>query len=282
MEGAETSGRGGVCRCYLVGLLVVLLGASAVLTGCAKSTPPQPARPRGVYHQVQRGQTLWGIARAYKVDVQTIARANHLPSKNLLEVGQQLYIPGASQPLTVASRCPCGNNTEESAGRSPPASSPASPRPVFPLSESPGRFKRTMPATEETRFAWPIEGMLSRGFEQNGQQRHDGIDILAPKDTPIRAAADGEVLFSDWGPGGYGRLVILRHSNDMVSLYAHNERNLVQAGQTVRQGDQIATVGKTGRATAHHVHFEIRQKTVPVSPLKHLPPARQMVRLEPR
>jgi murein DD-endopeptidase MepM/ murein hydrolase activator NlpD len=123
--------------------------------------------------------------------------------------------------------------------------------------------------------------MVSRGFEQDGQYRHDGIDILAPKDTPIRAAAAGEVLFSDWGPGGYGRIVILRHSNGLITLYAHNERNLVQVGQSVRQRDQIATVGKTGRATAYHVHFEIRQKAVPISPLKYLPPVRQMVRLEP-
>jgi murein DD-endopeptidase MepM/ murein hydrolase activator NlpD len=124
--------------------------------------------------------------------------------------------------------------------------------------------------------------MVSRGFEQSAQHRHDGIDILAAKDSPIRAAADGEVLFSDWGPGGYGRMVILRHQNGLVTLYAHNERNLVQVGQKVRQGESIATVGKTGRATAYHVHFEIRQKTVPVSPLKYLPPARQMVRLETR
>jgi murein DD-endopeptidase MepM/ murein hydrolase activator NlpD len=123
---------------------------------------------------------------------------------------------------------------------------------------------------------------VSRRFEQEGLRRHDGIDIPAAKDTPIRAAADGVVLFSDWGPGGYGRIVIIRHDQDMVTLYAHNERNLVQVGQTVRQGEQIATVGKTGRATAYHVHFEIRHKTTPVSPLQYLRSPRQLVQLGAR
>jgi murein DD-endopeptidase MepM/ murein hydrolase activator NlpD len=250
----------------------------ALLPGCARHVPQEQVGQPRVYHQVQRGQTLWGIAQTYGVDVQTLVRANRLSDADALQVGQRLYVPGATQPRTVASRCPCGPVADEAGKRaspSPSVSRPAFRSPEFTLSQEPA-------AGAEVYFAWPIEGMISRGFEQNGQHRHDGIDILAPKDTPIRAAAEGEVLFSDWGPGGYGRMVILRHSNGLVTLYAHNERNLVQVGQIVRQGDQIATVGKTGRATTYHIHFEIRQKTVPVSPLKYLPPVRQMVRLESR
>jgi murein DD-endopeptidase MepM/ murein hydrolase activator NlpD len=231
---------------------------------------------RGMYHQVQRGQTLWRIARAYAIDVKTLAYVNRLSLTDPLQIGQRLYIPGATQVRVVASRCPCDSAAEEPAERRSHTPS----RPIFPLSESSSHQERI--SYEGIRFVWPMEGAVSRGFEQDGQRRHDGIDILAPKDTPIRAAADGEVIFSDWGPGGYGRIVILRHSNGMVTLYAHNESNLVQIGQRVRQGDRIATVGKTGRATAYHVHFEIRQKTLPVSPLKYLPPERQMVRLESR
>jgi murein DD-endopeptidase MepM/ murein hydrolase activator NlpD len=120
--------------------------------------------------------------------------------------------------------------------------------------------------------------VITRDFTQEDKRRHDGIDIAAPKDTTIRAAADGKVLYSDWGPGGYGRIVILQHDGDMVTIYAHNQRNLVRVGEYVRQGHHIATVGKSGRATSYHLHFEIRRKTVPVSPLPFLPDDRQIAR----
>ena len=125
---------------------------------------------------------------------------------------------------------------------------------------------------------WPLQGVITRKFVQESKKRHDGIDIAAPLDTPIRAAADGKVIYSDWGPGGYGRIVMLQHRGDVVTIYAHNQRNLVRVGDIVRQGEYIATVGKTGRATAHHLHFEIRRKMVPVSPLLFLPDDRQIAR----
>jgi murein DD-endopeptidase MepM/ murein hydrolase activator NlpD len=86
------------------------------------------------------------------------------------------------------------------------------------------------------------------------------------------------VIYSDWGPGGYGRIVILQHRGDVVTVYAHNQHNLVRVGDLVRQGEYIATVGKTGRATAYHLHFEIRRRTVPVSPFLFLPDDRQIAR----
>jgi murein DD-endopeptidase MepM/ murein hydrolase activator NlpD len=127
---------------------------------------------------------------------------------------------------------------------------------------------------------WPLQGVITRKFVQESQDRHDGIDIAAPLDTPIRAAADGKVIYSDWGPGGYGRIVILQHRGDVVTVYAHNQRNLVRLEDFVRQGEYIATVGKTGRATAPHLHFEIRRKMVPVSPFLFLPDTRQIARAE--
>ena len=100
---------------------------------------------------------------------------------------------------------------------------------------------------------------------------HQGIDIGGPAGTPIRAAEDGIVIFSDRGPGGYGVMVIVRHANGFHSIYAHNEKNLVKKGQKVRQGEAIALVGRTGRASGPHLHFEIRNRTVPKDPLFYLP-----------
>jgi murein DD-endopeptidase MepM/ murein hydrolase activator NlpD len=120
-------------------------------------------------------------------------------------------------------------------------------------------------------LSWPILGTVTQRFSRNGPQRHDGIDIAAPKGAIIRAAADGKVIFSDWGPGGYGRLVIVEHTAHIVTVYAHNERNLVQRNQRVKQGQAIATVGRSGRATDYHVHFEVRFKAVPKPPFPLLP-----------
>ena len=76
--------------------------------------------------------------------------------------------------------------------------------------------------------------------------------------------------------------MILRHATGLVTVYAHNHRNLVRAGQHVRQGDRIATVGRSGRATGFHLHFEVRRKTVPVSPLIYLSSNRHVARLKRR
>lgn len=226
-----------------------------------KTTPP------GVYHEVKPGQTLWSIARAYRVEVDFLARANNLASTTTVHTGQKLYIPGAAQLREANSRCPCG-----------PESTPIPTKPVMPFLRTPERSPVTRLAIppssfsnhEPLSFVWPVQGDVSRGFEQEATRRHDGIDIAARQGTPIRAAAEGEVIFSGWGPGGYGRTVILQHQAELVTIYAHNHENLVQVGQRIRQGESIATVGQTGRATGNHLHFEVRYKAVPISPYKFL------------
>jgi lipoprotein NlpD len=100
---------------------------------------------------------------------------------------------------------------------------------------------------------------------------HDGIDIGAKEGTPIRAAAAGEVVYSDQRLSGYGKLIIIRHSSDMFTAYAHNQRNLVRKGGRVKAGAVIARVGRTGRASGPHLHFEVRRGSTPVDPLAYLP-----------
>ena len=114
---------------------------------------------------------------------------------------------------------------------------------------------------------WPLrEGYLGRGIKRKGR-RHDGVDMSAPRGTPIYAVLDGIVeVVSNNGPGfrGYGRVI--------VSLYSHNSANYVKVGQRVKQGDKIAAVGRTGRATGNHLHFELRNaKGTPLDPMKYLP-----------
>lgn len=243
-----------------------MLMAGLLLAGCGGAGRSVSHRAsKGIYHQVKAGQTLWSIARTYRVDVKTLARANRLSNRDILRVGQRLRIPGARRQRRVASRCPCGpkksaaaKSSKKKPSRAASKGSPAAKRPVA-----------------SVPLIWPIRGTITRKFIQSGRQRHDGIDIAAPKGTPIRAAADGKVIFSDWGPGGYGRLVIVQHSADVVTVYAHNERNLVKSNQQVRRGQAIATVGRSGRATGYHLHFEVRRKTVPQPPFTFLPQRRE-------
>ncbi|MGQ4807070.1 Murein hydrolase activator NlpD [Candidatus Entotheonellaceae bacterium PAL068K] len=272
MESAETcrgrSGRFSHLRSGFAWFVCIALCA-----GCYGGLVPKPAVPRKVYHRVECGQTLWSIARTYGVDLHTLARVNKLFNTDVLQIGQNLYIPGASQWLQVVSRCPCGPSTSP---REPKRSArvPAS-RPDQPASAASRKA-----AVQHASFIWPIRGTITRDFIQEGQRRHDGIDIAAPKGTPIRAAEKGQVIYSDWGPGGYGRIVIVRHRANLVTIYAHNHRNLVRVGQFVRQGDHLATVGKSGRASGYHLHFEMRRKTVPVSPFKYLSRTQQVARLK--
>ncbi len=100
---------------------------------------------------------------------------------------------------------------------------------------------------------------------------HDGIDIGAKPGSPVVAAADGTVVYADNRLAGYGNLIIVRHRDNLFTAYAHNRRNLVHQGDKVRSGQKIALVGRTGRATGPHLHFEVRRGTTPVDPLLYLP-----------
>ncbi len=95
---------------------------------------------------------------------------------------------------------------------------------------------------------------------------HDGIDFTAPKGTPIQATGDGKIITAKRSPS-YGRYVVIRHNDEYETLYAHMDKILVKKGQTVKRGEQIGTVGNTGRSTAPHLHYEVRQKGRAVNPI---------------
>ena len=119
-------------------------------------------------------------------------------------------------------------------------------------------------------YCWPVIGRISRPFDV--PTNHRGIDICACEGTPVIAARGGKVLYSDNKLSNYGNVVIIDHGGGVATVYAHNRRNLVKAGQTVTRGQCIAEVGQTGNATTPHVHFEIRQNPEhPTNPRPLLP-----------
>jgi len=202
---------------------------------------------RQTYHRVQRGETLYRISKSYGTTVDAIASANQIANPERIEVGQRLVIPDATAAPTRA---------------------PARRRAVSPEQE-----RRDQAALA---LSWPIDGgVVTSGFGQRKGTQHDGIDVSAPPGTPVLAAQDGEVIFSDV-LRGYGNLVIVRHSNGFSTVYAHNQVNLVRQGQRVRRGDTIARVGSTGHTSGANLHFEVRRDNVARNPASFLPPSQQV------
>jgi len=122
---------------------------------------------------------------------------------------------------------------------------------------------------------WPVEGRLMGPFGQrtdpfSGEGAfHKGVDISAPTGTPVSATADGIVIFAEF-ESGYGRLVVVDHGGGMSTYYAHLSHSFVRAGQEVRRGDLVGSVGTTGRVTAPHLHYEVRMSGTPINPYQYM------------
>jgi murein DD-endopeptidase MepM/ murein hydrolase activator NlpD len=174
------------------------------------------------YHIVKKGETLYGISKAYGLSLEEIVEINGIKDPSQVSVGQMVIIPGRTASGLI----------------------------------------------------WPVKGKVSSPFGRRGLRGfHPGIDITAPKGTPIRAVADGLVVESGRkldGYSGYGKIIVIQHGNGMKTLYAHNKKNLVKPGRCVKAGDIIGEVGTSGNATGSHLHFEIRKNGRPVNPLKYL------------
>jgi len=178
------------------------------------------------------------------------------------------------------------------ASPAPPKSAPVLPPPVQNVSALRRKGieiaqtynkRRFSPGSQATvpnapRFAWPAEGSISSTFNvrSTGTRLHLGIDVAAKRGTPIRAAYSGRVLYSDHAYlPSMGNMVLIEHSGGWITLYAHNDRNLVKEGDFVETGQAIAQVGMTGNATGPHLHFEVRKDAdTPVNPLEYLPERR--------
>ncbi len=124
-------------------------------------------------------------------------------------------------------------------------------------------------------FIWPLkQGQITSLYGSRRRDFHEGIDIRANRGTPIHAAKDGRVIYAARKIRGYGNMIVLRHRDGTSTVYAHNKINLVRRGQLVQQGQQIAEVGATGKATGPHLHFEIRKGEMAQDPLLYLPQVR--------
>lgn len=231
--------------------------------------------PRPRIHVVERGDTLYAIARRYGVDVNALARVNHLRPPYLIQVNERLIIPEKErEPEIRTAALPSPKPAEPSKDTARTSKTAAAGKVVDVAAKKPP-VRAVQPPQPPARaggsFQWPLEGkVISRfGPKRNGT-RNDGINIAAPRGTPVRAAENGVVVYAGNELQGFGNLLLIKHDGGWMTAYAHNERLVVKRGATVRRGQVVARVGSSGNVTRPQLHFELRKGTKAVIPLKHL------------
>jgi murein DD-endopeptidase MepM/ murein hydrolase activator NlpD len=215
--------------------------------GCASSGAGRPMHPDhlpGLWHVVAAGETVGSIAQQAGIPLEDLLEINGLKRGEVLVPGRTLFILGKPEVQTAA-----------------PEEAPA------PVVSGP-----PAPAKPNAPLRWPLAApRLTSAFGTRWGKNHEGIDMVAPVGTPVFAAASGDVIYSGDQVRGYGNMIVLKHGSDLVTVYAHNSLLLVHTGDRVAVGQEIGRVGDTGRATAPHLHFEVRRGEVPQDPMPFLP-----------
>jgi lipoprotein NlpD len=243
-------------------LMTVLLGACVTTSGSSTGFSPRSHREVDlvesgeVRHRVEKGQTLYRIARTYKLSVDALMQANRIDDPRELKSGEELVIPGAHMPSAQVVD----------------ADSPEPAPPARTVSVPERRQSQAVKVgTTNGPLSWPLRGVLYARFGRKGKEPHDGIDLAGPAGAPVKTAAPGTTLYAG-EQKGYGLIVIVEHGDGLVTLYAHNRDVRVKTGQKVREGQVVATVGDSGKTSGPHLHFEVRRDGVPIDPLSVLGP----------
>lgn len=256
--------------------------------------------PRGNWHTVARGETLYGLAQQFGTEIDDLVRLNKLRRPYNLAVGQRLAFPAstggilapppantptvpARQIVTIPVAPPPTAATTTTPTTSTAAIPTPRPRPVE-LARAgspqprlrpniPARIKGPLLAIGEPppraggSFAWPVKGKLLTKFGPlDGGRRNEGVNIGAPRGTPVQAAENGVVAYAGNEIRGFGNLILVKHTGGVITAYAHAEALLVRRGDVVKKGQVIARVGTSGGVSAPQLHFEIRQGAVAVDP----------------
>ena len=227
-------------------------------TALATDTPSRRIAAQDQLYVVRNGDTLYSISRATGVQVGSIASANNLRAPYSLTVGSQLLIPQAPVGSLPVASAPQTKATQT-------ASAPAANVGEIAKSVS---YNPPADTSNKSMFSWPVRGaVVSEYGSGNLGRRNDGVNIAAPVGTPVRAAADGQVVYRGSELEGFGNLLLVKHQDGFVTAYAHNDAMLVKKGDQVRKGQMIAKVGATGAVTTPQLHFEIRQELQTIDPV---------------
>ena len=261
--------------CLLVSALLAACTSTTVVRTPARGKPQAtrqmpPPKP-GSTALVRKGDTLYRIATTHGVSPLDLATWNRIPPPYIIYPGRRLRLtppdarrtdsPRRNNPPPVA-----GTPAKPPATRPPTGTPPSTTPPVATPNKPPAQ-----PPQANAAFAWrwPADGTIVGRFAA-GDPTRQGIDIADKSGAPVRAAADGVVVYSGAGLVGYGELIIVKHDEQWLSAYGHNRARLVNEGQRVKAGDQIAEMGRSG-ASRDMLHFEIRYNGKPQDPLLALP-----------
>ena len=231
-------------------------GAAAV----AKSVTPAPAAAAsgtsGGFQSVANEPGVAATTAGHSVAAAATPMQTTPPSHTAAPVPASVPAPASTAALVVpVAGSPATAHTAAAAATPPPA-------PVPPVAAGATR------ANGGVTWRWPADGTLGKRFQSG--DAIPGIEIFGKSGDPIRAAADGVVVYSGNGLVGYGELVIIKHNDSFLSAYGHNSKRLVKEGQRVSAGQQIAEMGSTG-ASRDELQFQIRRDGNPVDPLGYLP-----------
>ncbi|WP_409361785.1 peptidoglycan DD-metalloendopeptidase family protein [Bartonella heixiaziensis] len=255
---------------------------------------------------VQSGDTLFSIARQTGISVEALKFANNI-SNSSIYIGQVLIIPSKHTVATSNTRNDNrGSSTTESLYQpqvtssikhkesAPIYKSPVETVPSVKINKSSMRdsSKQMMPLSHETnvsdtvtnvdnvvtpqatgisKMRWPVRGrVLSQYGQKKGTAINRGIVIAVPEGSSVKAAENGVVIYASDGLKELGNVVMIRHENDVITIYGYNSKLFVHKGQRIRRGDEIAKSGVSGEVKTPRVYFEIRKNSVPVDPVEYL------------
>lgn len=232
--------------------IAVCLALGLLLAGCSGKNSynrDYDKLPKGSYsgktYTVKRGDTLYYIAWITDNEVSDLARINKIRPPYSLAVGQK---------LRVTSSATASSTGRKSAGRS----------------SGTVLAKSTPPPGAARCWRWPTRGKILVKFS-NSDGGNKGIDIAGSRGQAVYASATGKVVYVGNQLRGYGNLIMIKHGEDFITAYAHNDSTLVRNGQQVKAGQKIATMGSSGTDSVR-LHFQIRYRATALDPLRYLPP----------
>lgn len=233
--------------CLVLGLL--LAGCSSNKAGTSKASAGSFS---GSVYTVKRGDTLYRISRMSGSSVGELARLNGISAPYTLEIGQKIRVKRSA-----------GSSSAKKKSTVVKTSKPRS-------SSGTGVAKVAPPPVGSKCWRWPTTGKIIEPFSTS-EGGNKGIDIAGSRGQPIYASAAGTVVYVGNQLRGYGNLVMIKHSEEYITAYAHNDTTLVNNGQKVSAGQKIATMGSTGSNTVN-LHFQIRYRATAIDPQRYLPP----------
>ncbi len=286
-QGAQTGTGSGASAASGVPVAAVPASDGAVQVGANEGTPLKKSPP--LVYRVKRGDTLARIAQHHHCSVRQLQAWNGLKGSSRLKLGQVLHVASPDTVRAVnAANAAAAKAAAASAQAAPlvarpsPSAAPdtaataATAAPAAPQSVAPDAARarevaqQTMRHANGVSLAWPAGGNVVESF-QAGETR--GIEIGGKAGDPVRAAADGKVMYAGMGLNGYGSLIIVQHNKDFLTAYSHNRKLLVKIGDIVRQGQQIAEMGDENNSRVS-VGFELRRDGKPIDPIPYLPQGR--------